>query len=216
MTRRYPLMLDLAGRRCLVVGGGQVAARKVRGLLAAGAEVEVVAPEVGEGLRRLADEGLVTLAERPFATADAQGALLVFAATDRAEVNNVVAASARAAGALANQVDLPGGGDFQVPAVAEAEGLLVAISTGGRSPAFAAALRREVERLLSPERLALLELYAGARAEAKATNLATDELDWERLATEPLLELLRAGQTGAARAALLRQLGAANAALEAR
>jgi precorrin-2 dehydrogenase/sirohydrochlorin ferrochelatase len=195
-------MLDLEGQSCVVVGGGPVAVRKARGLSAAGAVVTLVAPTFCHEARELATSGQARLIERTFEDADLRDALLVFAATDRSDVNDLVQATAERYGALVNRADAVGAGDFQVPAVVERDGLVVAISTGGRSPAFAASLRRELERVLAPERVQLLELYEHARAALHRGGRHTDAVGWDDVEQEPLLRLLRQGRVEEARAAL--------------
>ncbi|MGC8837771.1 MAG: precorrin-2 dehydrogenase/sirohydrochlorin ferrochelatase family protein, partial [Anaerolineae bacterium] len=125
----YPVMLRLQGQRCLVVGAGDVAARKVEALLACGAEVVVVAPEVGEALQALAEAGQVTVHQRPFRPSDLSGCRLAIAATDRPEVNRAVAEEARKAGIWVNVVDEPTLCDFVAPAVVRRGPVVVAIST---------------------------------------------------------------------------------------
>jgi len=146
----YPAMLRLQGQRCLVVGAGDVAARKVEGLLACGAEVVVVAPEVGEALQALAEAGRVKVHQRPFRPADLAGCRLAIAATGSPEVNRAVAAEARKRGIWVNVVDEPGLCDFMAPAVVRRGPVVVAVSTGGASPALAAALRRQLEGAVGP------------------------------------------------------------------
>jgi len=134
----YPIQLQLAGRLCAVVGGGTVGARKVKGLLAAGARVRLVEPR--DTAPACALPGVVRVA-RCFAPGDLDGALLVFAATDDPAVNAAVAAESRTRGILVNRADDPDGGDFALPAVLRRGELLLAVSSGGGHPAFAAALR---------------------------------------------------------------------------
>ncbi|HEX5506682.1 MAG TPA: bifunctional precorrin-2 dehydrogenase/sirohydrochlorin ferrochelatase, partial [Thermomicrobiales bacterium] len=168
-ARPYPIALALAGRRCVVVGGGAVAERKARGLLAAGAAVTVIAPRLAPGLRALADAGALTIAERPYAPGDLAGACLACAATDRREINAAVAAEARAAGALVNVADAPAEGDFTLPAVARRGGLTLAISTDGESPLVASLVRDRLADCLDGY-AALLDVVAAVRAEARAAG----------------------------------------------
>src|SRR5918998_2049643 len=109
----YPLFMDVAGRRCVVVGGGGVAARKARGLLGSGARVTVVAPEVAPEIKAME----VKVERRPYAPGDLAGAALAFAATDRREVNAAVAREARESGIPVNVADRPAEGDFALPSV---------------------------------------------------------------------------------------------------
>ena len=156
--RTYPIALKLEGRRCLVVGGGRVARRKVSGLLDCGAEVVVVAPECEAGLRDQAERGAITLRERPFQEEDAAGARLVIAATDDRTVNQAVVRAAHAAGALVNVVDEPGDCDFYAPACIRRGDLCIAVSTGGACPSLAKRLREELDPQFGPEYGPYLEL----------------------------------------------------------
>ena len=140
----YPVALSVRGRRALVVGGGPVAERKIRGLIAAGAAVVVVAPEVTAPLAALARSGEIDWHERPYATDDLLGALLVFAATDDGATNAAIVADARAAGILVNDAGDAGRGDFATPAVHRAGPLSVAVDSGGLAPSFAKRIRDEL------------------------------------------------------------------------
>ncbi len=130
----YPVNLIVEARRCLVVGGGEVAARKVAGLRACGAEVHVVAPEVCEAVR--AQPG-VTWEGRAYRASDVQGCRLVVAATDDGGVNAAVYRDSEAAGVWVNGADDPAHCSFTLPSVIRRGSLLIAVSTGGRSPALA-------------------------------------------------------------------------------
>lgn len=145
-----------------MVGGGAVAARKAEGLVAANAEVHVVAPEIDPAIRRL--PGVMCLAA-PYGPSVLAGASLVFACTDDAEVNARVARDARAAGAWANVADDPADCDFFVPAVLERGDLRIAVSTGGASPRLAAAIRDRIGEVLGPEYAVLVDEMRRARAE---------------------------------------------------
>ena len=144
----YPVVLRISGRRCVVVGGGEVARRKVQGLLVAGARVRVIAPHLHPELQENTDLELIC---RPFLADDLAGAFLVFAATNDRQVNAEVTAAARQQGALINIVDDPDGSDFHLPAVLQRGALTVAVSSGGGSPAFAAQLRDRLAAGLGPE-----------------------------------------------------------------
>ena len=147
----YPMTLVGAGRRALVVGGGAVATRKVQGLLDGGIAVTVLSPDLSGLLRELLveeriqhREGLYPAVELDLAEFD-----LAFAATNSREANAALAKACKKAGLLVNIADDPEGSDFHVPAVARgADGVVVAVSTGGRSPAEARALRDRIAPLL--------------------------------------------------------------------
>ena len=134
----YPVQLQLRGRLCVVVGGGRVGERKARGLLDAGARVRLVEPLDEAPACRLPG---VERISRSFQAQDLAGALLVFAATDNAAVNEQVAALAGQEGILVNRADDPTGGDFALPALLKRGTLSFAVSSGGAHPAFSAAVR---------------------------------------------------------------------------
>ncbi|HMB84890.1 MAG TPA: bifunctional precorrin-2 dehydrogenase/sirohydrochlorin ferrochelatase, partial [Methylomirabilota bacterium] len=140
----YPVCLEMAGRRCLVVGAGTVAERKVNGLLGAGARVTVVSPSATERLLDWARAGRIGMTLREYAADDLAGHSIVFAATDDGLVNAEVARDARAAGVLINAADDPAHCDFILPAVLTRGDLTVAVSTGGASPALARVVRDEL------------------------------------------------------------------------
>jgi precorrin-2 dehydrogenase/sirohydrochlorin ferrochelatase len=198
LSRLYPAMLRLEGQPCVVVGGGQVATRKISRLLQSGAAVGVIAPELSPALQALVEDGRLRLERREYQSGDLTGAALAFAATSSREVNAAVAREAHAGGIPVNVADDPQSSTFQVPAVAERDGLTVAISTSGRSPAYARRLREEIEALFSPERLALLDLYAELRESLPGPRPSADGLAW-MAAYEDALELLRRGRADDAR-----------------
>jgi len=155
----YPITLtNLRGALVVMVGGGAVSARKLRGLLAVGAEVRLISPAVTPELRALADSGAITWHARAYQPGDLAGARLVFAATDQRAVNAQVADDAAALGLLCNVADDPRAGDFHLPAVHRAPGLLVAVSTAGASPARAKRLRDQIAAWLAGGRTAQDEL----------------------------------------------------------
>ncbi|MFC5700532.1 bifunctional precorrin-2 dehydrogenase/sirohydrochlorin ferrochelatase [Cohnella faecalis] len=144
MAAWYPILLDLTGKRCVVVGGGPVAERKANGLLEAGASVCVVSPRLTEGLHRLASEGRIEWRRREAEETDVQGAALLFAATSLPEANRAMAEAARKAGGLANVADDGESGDFIVPAVVRRGELILAASASGAGPALAARIAGEL------------------------------------------------------------------------
>lgn len=206
MSHHYPAFLNLAGRRCVVVGGGAVAERKVRHLVESRATVEVIAPVVTTGLRGLAADGAISLAERAYRAGDLAGATVAFAATDNGEVNAEVVAEARQLGALANSADDAEAADFIVPAVVRRGGVTLAISTGGRSPSFARQLREELEAWLTPERVELLEVLADLRRELQATGSNPAPEIWRRAVDAEVVRTLEHGDRRAARDRLARAL----------
>lgn len=165
----YPVMLDLSRLRILVVGGGAVAARKVAGLLEAGGRPEIVSPEVTDELRTMiARDGLAWQA-RPYRTGDAAAFRLVFAATDRADVNQWIADDGRAGGALVSRADEGGASDFHVPSHVRRDDVVVAVSTGGASPLLARLLRERLEAdVVTPGLGRAARRLAEVRAEVQA------------------------------------------------
>lgn len=166
MPTYYPMMVDLTGRRCLVVGGGRVAERKVALLLECGAAVAVVSPVATPTIADLAERGAIRLARRPVQSADLEGVFLAFAATDDAHVNQSVADEVRKAGGLVNVADAPEACDFHVPSVVRRGDLTLAISTGGGSPALAKRLRQRLEATIGSEYEAFLDALRELRARA--------------------------------------------------
>jgi precorrin-2 dehydrogenase/sirohydrochlorin ferrochelatase len=147
----YPLFLDLRGRPVLVVGGGAVAERKLDSLLEAGAHVQLVAPDLTDTLQKLENMKAIRVHRRKFEESDLEGVTLVVSATDDRATQEQVAAAARARGILVNTVDQPALCDFIVPAIIRHGDVVVAISTSGKSPALAAALRAKLETTVTPD-----------------------------------------------------------------
>jgi siroheme synthase-like protein len=162
-VRYYVACLDLRGRDCLVVGGGRVAAEKVAGLVECGAAVTVVAPEIEDEIRA---EG-VTLVERPFELRDLDGRFLVVAATNDRAVNAAVSAAADARALPCNVADDPELCSFILPAVVREDPIVVAVSTGGASPALAQRLRDDIRELLTPRHAELARRLESLRPWAK-------------------------------------------------
>jgi siroheme synthase-like protein len=175
----YPIVLDGGAIAALVVGGGRVAERKVRALLAAGAAVRVVAPTVCEPLREIASySDRCTLEERDYRPGDTAAATLVFAATDRRDVNARIAEDARRAGVFVNVADDGASGDFVTPAVHARGGLLISVATGG-VPGAAARIRDAVADRFDGRYADALERLAELRA---ALLEAGDRDGWRRAA----------------------------------
>lgn len=190
----YPVNLVLAGRAVLVVGAGKVAARKVEGLLAAGAEVRVVAPELGARVRAWRDAGALVAEERPFRPDDLEGVWVAFAATGDPEVNRAVYEEGERRGVFVNSADDPAHCSLTLMSVVRRGDLQVAIGTGGRSPAMAAHLKRWLEDSLGPEYGELLEIVGDVRDELRARGVSTEDYDWRPAFTSDMLDLVRSGR----------------------
>jgi siroheme synthase-like protein len=190
----YPVNLVVSGRRCVVVGAGRIAARKVEGLLAAGADVHVVAPRLGDQVRTMRDEGRVTVAERAFEPADLDGAWLATAATDDAAVNHAVFEAGEGRGVWVNAADDPDNCSFTLMSVIRRGDVVVTVGTGGRSPALAAWLKERIAAEIGPEYETLVELLADAREGMQADGRSTEDADWKRALDSGMLDLIRAGR----------------------
>jgi siroheme synthase-like protein len=162
----YPIFLDLSSRRCVVVGGGEVANRKARKLLQARARVVVISPEIGAELESVA----VEIHRRPYREGDLEGAYLAFAATNSREVNAAVAREARGRGVPVNVADEPSEGDFALPSTLRRGRLQVAVSTGGASPTLARRIRGELEGAFGPEWAGIVEELNAARRNGKGVE----------------------------------------------
>ena len=204
----YPIVIDLAGRPCVVVGGGAVAERKVRGLLEAGAVVTVVSPRLSVGLATLASAGEINHLCRRYQRGDLAGATLAFVATGDRRLTAAVAREGGRRRVWVNAADDPEHCDFFLPSVLRRGPLLVAVATGGASPALARAVREEIERLLPADYAALAQTVAQVRRELRTRGLRPDAANWSRALA---IEINRVGANGSAdvaRARLLQSLGA--------
>ncbi|HLT70422.1 MAG TPA: bifunctional precorrin-2 dehydrogenase/sirohydrochlorin ferrochelatase [Acidimicrobiales bacterium] len=191
----YPVNLRLAGRPCLVVGGGAVALGKVQGLLEAGADVTVVAPEVDERIAALG----VRVERRPYRPGEAAGYRFVVSATGDPAVNQQVLDDGEAAGVWVNSADDPDRCSAVLPARHRQGRLLVTVSTGGHSPAVASWLRRRLAEEIGPAYDALVGLVGEVRDEVRARGVPTERLDWQGALDSGILELVRAGRLAEAK-----------------
>ena len=169
-TPFYIACLKLTGRRCLVVGGGDVGLEKVEGLLACDGDVTLLAPDAHPELEALAAEGSIAWERRAYAGAeDLEGIFIVIAATDDSEVNIEVFDDAERRAMLVNVVDVPPLCNFILPAIVRSGPLAIAISTAGASPALAKRMKREVSELFGEEYARLAVILNDARGWAKGT-----------------------------------------------
>jgi len=165
----YVACLRLDGRRCVVVGGGEVGLEKVEGLLTCGAAVTLVAPRAHAELERLAAEGSIVWEQRAYRPPDLERAFLVIAATADSEVNIGVHADAEQRTMLVNVVDVPPLCNFILPAIVRSGPLAIAISTAGASPALAKRMKREIAEQFGEPYARLAVILNDARGWAKAT-----------------------------------------------
>ena len=200
MTDRLPLFADLAGRACLVVGGGTVATRKVASLLQAGARVMVIAPSLDPELAARHDAGDIQWSARAFRPGEIgqSGApwWFVVVATDHPTVNRAISAEADRGGIWCSQADRVDGAMVAFGAVARRGPITVAVSTGGRHPGAAAGLRDEVAGLIGPEYPEALDLLAEVAA---ATPAAAGRPNWRMVRDSGMLDALREGRRAEAK-----------------
>ena len=168
MKENYPVFLDLCGKKCLVVGGGAVATRKVKTLLAVKAQVTVVSLQCTGEIQKLEKQGHITLIQDEYKESFLQGAFLVISATNDRRINQQVYRGCVSRNLLVNVVDDPKHSNFFVPSVVSRGHLSIAISTEGRSPAFARHLREELEQQYGPEYGEFLEVLGHVRGKVKA------------------------------------------------
>jgi precorrin-2 dehydrogenase/sirohydrochlorin ferrochelatase len=201
--KTYPVcLIGMQARRAVVVGGGTVAARKVKDLLEAGAQVTVISPKLTTELQSLVDDGQVTLIRRPYTAGDLSEAFLVIAATDDGYVNQKVWHETEHVGCLVNVVDDPGHCNFIMPAVVRHGDVTIAVSTGGASPALARRLRERLEQLIGPEYGQLASLLAELRPQVQSRykDQAERRKAALRLVDSDLIETIKRAGIEAARA----------------
>jgi len=203
-----PVFLDLRDRRCLVVGGGEVAARKTELLLQAGAQVHAVAPKLGSTMQTLADATRIAYRAGAFAPSDLDGAQLVIAASNDRALNEQVAELADARALPVNVVDDPKLCRFIMPSIVDRSPVVAAISTGGASPVLARLLRGRLEALIPSAFGRLASLAGEFRAEVKERIADGGERRkfWERVLAGPIAEMVYAGRDADARRALTQAL----------
>ena len=200
-TPFYIACLRLKGRRCLVVGGGDIGLEKVEGLLACDAAVTLVAPNAHSALQELAREGSIQWRRREYEPSDLEGCLIAIAATDDTDVNIRVFYDAEERAMLVNVVDVPPLCNFILPAIVRTGPLAVAISTAGASPALAKRMKREIAELFGEAYAQLAVMLNDARGWAKGTLPTYQDRKefFESIVNgdpDPI-ELLRAGDTAA-------------------
>lgn len=193
-------LVGLASRQVVVVGGGVVAAQKIKGLLAADAHPKVVSPELIPELQALVDQGQIDHLQRQYRPGDLEDAFLVIAATDDPAVNQAVWVEAQQQGCLVNVVDDPEHCTFILPAMLKRGELSLAVSTGGNSPALARRLRQWLEGLVGPEYGTLTEIMAELRPELMS-SIPTGKARQEaalRVIDSQILDVIRKQGKGAA------------------
>jgi len=205
----YPVFIELQDRRCLVIGGGREAQRKVEGLLGADGRVDIVSPTLTEDLQRMLAEGkIASWQQRDYREGDVEGYEVVMVATDDGKVNAEVSAEGKRRGVWVNAADDTENCDFILPAVIRRGNITLAASTGGTSPALARRLREELEAYLTEDMPALAELLAEVRDDLRSRGIKPDVELWQDAIDEQLRVLLAQRKYRQAKARLLESLGA--------
>jgi siroheme synthase-like protein len=202
----YPIFLDVG--RCVVIGGGNVAQRRVEGLLAAGAAVTVVSPAITETLGKWVAQGALRHVARGYKTGDLAGCNLAFVATDDSEANAAIFSEARQRGIWINAADDPKNCDFILPAVVRRGELSVAVCTGGVSPATTRAIREELDAYLTADYARLVQIAGEVRRELKDKSLAASAEAWNQGLKGEFRRLIAEGKSEQAKTWLLKTLGA--------
>lgn len=207
--RYYPVSLDILKKPCLVVGAGAVAARKAATLVSCGAKVRVVGPEAAPEILAMAQREELRYEKRAYQESDLDGAFLVIAATDDEAVNDAVSRQASARNMLVNVADQPKRCNFVLPAVVDRDGLVVTVSTEGKSPAMARRIRQDLECRFGPEYGPFLSLMAAIRGRLLAAAHAPEEHKglFYRLIDEGLLDSVQKKDPEAADRLLAEVLG---------
>ena len=183
MRKYYPVCIDIENRECLVVGGGAVALRKVEGLLGCGALVTAVSPKFQDGFAQIDDSKPLRLLRRPYRSPDLDDKFLVIGATDNEDLNRQISQDAHCRNILCNIADVPDACSFILPAVVRRGDLSIAVSTSGKSPAFAKHLRKQLEKQFGEEYTTFLVLMGAIRQKLLAAQHAPE-------AHKPLFEKL--------------------------
>ena len=202
MTKSYyPVFADLAGRRCVVIGGGLIAQRKVTTLLSYGADVTVISPAVTSRLSRYANARKIRLVARRFRSGDLRNAWLVYAATDDAGINQAVYRESRRNRVFANVVDQTPLCTFIAPAIVRRSGVTVAVSTAGASPTLAKHVRDRIRQMVGGDFGQMLRLLSSLRGVAKQTlpRYQDRKKYFGELVSGRTFQLVRQGRTAAAR-----------------
>ncbi len=204
----YPIFVELKGRPVIVIGGGNVGAEKVRGLLAAEADVTLVSPDLIDELREHAAAGRIRHIARVYEESDLDGGYeFIMVATDDGAINAEVAAAGKRRGLWVNAADDPVNCDFILPAVVRKGKITLAASTSGTSPALARRLREELDAYLTDDMPALAELLSEVRQELRKHGIKVENDTWQYAIDGQLRVLLAQRRYGQARARLIERLG---------
>lgn len=204
----YPVFLEMKERRCLVIGGGLVAERKVAALVQAGARVTVIAPGLTVNLAEWSRQQSINAITRSYCAGDLAGYEMGFVATDDPQVNAAVYQEGKSRGVWVNAADDPAHCDFILPSVLRRSALTVAVSTGATSPALARMVREELESYFSRDYEIVAELAAEVREELRVRGIAPGYEKWRHALTGEFRQWVARGERREAKDFLLKELGA--------
>ena len=206
MPEYYPVYLNLAGKQCVILGGGTIAQGKIAALRDAGAVITVISPQATDGIKRAAQRGQVTLRQREYRPGDLEGAFIAVAATNVWHINRQIYEEAEERGVLLNVVDDPDQCTFIAPSIVRRAPVTLAISTGGASPALARKMRETLADAPALKWADLADALGRARRIIKEQRTVIDPTRWQCVITADLLQLAQAGRDDEAVATILSQL----------
>ena len=206
MPEYYPVYLNLAGKRCVILGGGTIAQGKIAALRDAGARITVISPEATDGIKRAAQRGDVAFEQREYQAGDLEGAFIAVAATNVWHVNRQIYEEAEERGVLLNVVDDPDQCTFIAPSIVRRDPITLAVSTGGASPALARKMRETLAEAPALKWADLAAALGRARRVIKEKRTVIDPTRWQCVITEDLLKLVQEGHEDQAVDIILTQL----------
>lgn len=195
MNNLFTINLNIQGHKCLVIGGGHVAERKVESLLQGGADIYLVSPKITQNIEKLAEKGTIKLINREYETSDLDGCFLVISATDNQQVNGKVADDCLSRNILINVVDDPDKCNFTVPSIMRRGSLCIAVSTDGKSPTLAKKIREELEQRFGDEYAEFLDLMGEIREQVmkEIPDEKKRRMIFECLIDSDIIDLIRKG-----------------------
>ncbi len=197
MSGYFPMVMNIKDKLCIIVGGGSVAARKVKTLLSKGAVIRVISPDAGTVIKELAEEGEIEWHNKRFEQGDLAGAFICVAATGDRETNEEVRHEASVRRVVTNVADDSYGSDYHVPSFFESGPLLISLSTSGTSPAVSRTLRRMIQAYLGDhfgEALEIISSFREDRVKKEISDPKERVKFWEMAVTPDVLELVREGK----------------------
>ena len=192
----FPAFLNIQGKTCIIIGGGDVAGRKAESLMECGADTTVISPRVTPRLEAWVKKGQLTWRKKTFTPEDLDTAFAVFAATDSSDENKRIVDACRQKDILVNAADEPRLCDFFVPSVLRRKSLSIAVSTEGKSPLLAKNIREALEEVITADYGEFLEMLGSARSQIRdsVTDISQRRTIYEKLVSQDMLALVKAGK----------------------